>query len=179
MGSLLFKATIEINGINPYVPVSATQASRLKAGWRKPMPVQVRVNGKPDMPWHINMMPMGDGGFFLYLHGSVREASGTAVGDVVEVEVAFDDTYKAGPAHPVPEWFDQALEAHPAAKKAWDALVPSRRKDILRYFAKLKSHEAQARNLQLAIHVLSGGEGRFMARSWNAGRDIREPERSS
>jgi len=46
-------------------------------------------------------------------------------------------------------------------------LIPSRQKEILRYFAGLKSAEAQERNLQRAIHVLSGGKARFMARSWN------------
>lgn len=171
MSSLKFQATIEINGINPYVRVRAAQASRLKAGWRKPLPVRVQVNGQPETPWRINMMPMGNGDFYLYLHGQVREASATVVGDLVEVDVAFDESYQAGPAHPVPAWFAEALAAQPAAAKAWDALAPSRRKEILRYFAQLKSVEAHARNLQLAMHVLSGGQGRFMARSWNV-----EPE---
>lgn len=167
MSSLQFRAVIEINGINPYVRVSAAQAKRLKEGWRKPLPVRVQVNGQPKPPWHINMMPTGDGSFYLYLHAEVRNASATGVGDLVSVEVAFDATYQAGPVHPVPAWFEEALQANPAAKQAWQALVPSRRKEILRYFSQLKSVQAQARNLQLAIHVLSGGQGRFMARSWN------------
>lgn len=167
MSSLKFQATIEINGINPYVRVSAAQANRLQAGWRKPLPVRVRVNGQPETPWRINMMPVGDGSFYLYLHGHVRGASGTAVGDVVDVDVTFDESYQPGPAHPVPTWFAEALDAQPAARNAWEALAPSRRKEILRYFAQLKSTEAQLRNLQLAMHVLSGGQGRFMARSWN------------
>jgi hypothetical protein len=169
--ALKFQATIEINGINPYVRVSAVQAGHLRAGWRKPLPVRVRVNGQPETPWRINLMPVGDGSFYLYLHGQVREASGTAVGDVVEVEVAFDETYQPGPAHPMPVWFAEALDTHPAARQVWEALAPSRRKEILRYFSQLKSAEAQARNLQLAIHVLSGGPGRFMARSWNVESD--------
>lgn len=168
MSSLQFRATIEINGINPYVRISAAQAKRLKDGWRKPLPVRVQVNGQPKTPWRINMMPIGDGSFYLYLHAEVRNASATGVGDLVSVEVAFDETYQAGPVHPMPAWFEQALDADPTAKQAWQALAPSRRKEILRYFAQLKSDEARTRNLQLAIHVLSGGQGRFMARSWNA-----------
>ena len=53
--------------------------------------------------------------------------------------------------------------------KNWEALIPSRRKEILRYFARLKSTEARERNLERALHVLSGRQGRFMARVWNQG----------
>jgi hypothetical protein len=41
---------------------------------------------------------------------------------------------------------------------------------ILRYFASLKSEAAQARNLDRAMHVLSGQRGRFMAQNWERGR---------
>lgn len=167
MSPVRFRSIIEINNINPYVLVSSEHAAQLKDSWRKPMPVRIRVNGKPDTPWCINMMPVGDGSFYLYLHGDVRKASDTKVSDVVSVEVAFDDAYQSGPAHPMPSWFSEALDKNEAAQRAWDVLIPSRQKEILRNFARLKSPEAQARNLQLAMHVLSGGQGRFMARDWN------------
>jgi len=35
-------------------------------------------------------MPTGTGAFFLYLHGDVRRASQTSVGDLVLVVVEFD-----------------------------------------------------------------------------------------
>jgi hypothetical protein len=38
---------------------------------------------------------------------------------------------------------------------------------ILRYFGRLKSPEAQQRNVRKALHVLAGGQARFMTRSWN------------
>jgi hypothetical protein len=44
----------------------------------------------------------------------------------------------------------------------------SRRKEILRYFAGLKSAAAQDRNVRKALHVLAGGKARFMAREWNS-----------
>src|SRR6267142_5890395 len=105
MSSLRFRSLIEINNINPYVLVSAKRAARLQKGWRKPLPVRVRVNGRPEKPWRINMMPAGDGSFYLYLHGDVRKASKTKVGDKVDAEVAFDTKYKNGPMHPMPSWF--------------------------------------------------------------------------
>jgi len=160
---------MKIHGVNPYVLVSAKRASELKSGWRKPMPVLVRINGKPEEASPINMMPTGDGCFRLYLNGKVRKASGTGVGDRVEVEVRFDAKYRSGPAHPMPVWFRAALRKNPAARKNWEALIPSRRKEILRYFAALKSEEARERNLARALGALSGKPERFMARSWSGG----------
>ena len=165
--TLRFQSRIEINKINPYVLVRADQASQLKRNWRRPMPVCVRVNGKPDTAWRINLMPVGDGNFFLYLHEHVRKASSTGVGDIVTVMIEFDDEYKGGPAHPMPSWFGDELDRNPDAQQGWDSLSPSRQKEILRYFAQLKSPQAHQRNVRKALHVLSGGKAWFMARSWN------------
>lgn len=164
---LSFEATIEIRDGNPYVPVSKARATALQAGWKKPMPVLVQINGRPSPPWRINMMPVGDGSFYLYLHGDVRKASDTKVGDRVQVDVSFDETYKNGPMHPMPQWFKQPLQADPRAKAAWDALPPSRQKEVVRYFSSLKSDEAKERNLQKIMQALSGKSTRFLARDWN------------
>ncbi len=167
---LRFTSLIKLRDVmNPYILITPTQAKSVKPGWRKPLPVLVRINGKPAEPWRINMMPVGDGSFYLYLHGDVRKASGTKVGDRVRVEVGLDARYRNGPQHPVPLWFKAALQENPRAAKNWDALIPSRKKEILRYFAQLKSPEARERNLERALHVLSGRKGRFMARVWNQG----------
>jgi Bacteriocin-protection, YdeI or OmpD-Associated/Domain of unknown function (DUF1905) len=164
---MIFRAPIKIFNGNPFVYVSAARARAIKPNWRRPLPVFVRVNGKPaEKPWRINMMPIGNGDFYLYLHGDVRRASSTAVGDVVRVEVEFDARYRNGPMHPMPAWFRIPLSRNAKAAKAWDALIPSRKKEILRYFSWLKSPEARARNVARALDVLSGKGGRFMARSW-------------
>ena len=134
------------------------------------MPVRVRINGQPRTPWRVNMMPAGNGGFYLYLHGDILKTSATNVGDRVKVGVWFDLAYRNGPMHPMPAWFRAALARAPRAKKAWNSLIPSRKKEILRYFSRLKSEEARARNLRRALAVLSGASGRFMAREWKDGR---------
>src|SRR6266496_2732985 len=139
MATLRFRAPMKIHGVNPYVLMSARRASELKHGWCKPMPVLFQINGKPKESSPINMMPIGDGSFRLYLNGKVRKASGTGVGDRVEVEVRFDAKHRSGPAHPMPAWFRAALKKNPPASKNWEALIPSRKKEILRYFSALKS----------------------------------------
>lgn len=170
MSSLHFRTSIEIYNGNPYVLVTAAQIKQLKPDWKKPLPVLVQINGEPKPPWHINMMPIGDGDFYLYLHGDVRKASHTKVGDTVIVDVSFDTAYRNGPLHSMPQWFVDALKKHPIARKNWEALIPSRQKEILRYFSWLKSDAAKKRNLEKVIHVLSGKSGRFMARDWKDGR---------
>ena len=115
------------------------------------------------------MMPVGDGSFYLYLHGDVRKASSTKVGDTVRVEISFDPKYRSGPMNPMPSWLREALDKSPAAKENWEKLIPSRKKEILRYLAALKSPEARARNLDKMIQVLTGEPARFMARSWKDG----------
>ena len=167
--AIVFDAVIQIRGINPFVEVSSSTAAVLKPGWRKPLPVLIRINGKPADLWRINMMPMGNGNFYLYLHETVRKASGTVVGDRVKVEVHFDASYRNGPQHRIPKWFKQALEGNPAAEKNWNALIPSRKKEIVRYLSQLVTPDAQTRNLAKALHVLSGEEARFMARDWKNG----------
>jgi hypothetical protein len=128
MGASGFTAVIKIRGVNPFILVSTLRANTIKPGWRKPLPVLVRINGKPEKAWRINMMPAGDGSFYLYLHGDIRKASGTAVGDRVGVEIEFDTGYKNGPLHRMPSWFKQALAGNPQAMKNWTVLIPSRKK---------------------------------------------------
>jgi hypothetical protein len=172
MSILSFRGTIKIRGINPYVAVSALRAKALKPGWRKPLPVLLRIrriDSQPAEACRTNLMPAGDGSFYLYLNGAVRSEAGVSVGDRVQVEIEFDARYRNGPQHSMPRWFSRALRQNVQVGRNWAALPPSRRKEVLRYFAGLKSPEARERNLARAIDVLSGVTGRFMARLWTNG----------
>jgi len=100
----------------------------------------------------------------------VRKESGSAVGDVVRVELSFDSSYRGGPAA-MPVWLKRALQIDVRARAGWAALTPSRQKEIVRYLANLKSPEAQQRNLEKTLQVLRGDSARFMARSWNTGKN--------
>ena len=167
MSRLGFRSRIEIRNANPFIHVSARRARAIKPDWRRPLPVLIRINGHPERkPWRINMMPVGNGDFYLYLHGDVRRASNTKVGDTVRVEIEFDAAYRGGPVSAMPSWFRVPLSRNAAAKRAWSALTPSRKKEIIRYFARLKSAEARERNVARALRALSGTKERFMARSW-------------
>lgn len=166
---VLLRSVIRIRGVNPYIFVSRARVRTIREDWRGPLPVIVRLNGRRFLSWRTNMMSAGDGNYYLYLHGTIRRATETGVGDRVRVEIRFDRAYRGGPQEPTPRWFREALSARPRAARAWRALPPSRKKEIVRYFARLESAEARARNLARALRVLSGGSGRFMGRSWSGG----------
>lgn len=170
MKSLRFTATIQLRGSNPYILVSKSRAEQLKQGWRRPMPVLVQLNGKPAPPWKINMMPIGDGSFYLYLHNDVRKPTQTAVGDRAEVTLWFDESYIGGPRHKMHPYIKQALQQNKVAESNWKALPPSSKKEVLLYFSRLKSDKAKQDNTTRLLHVLSGNKERFLAREWRGGR---------
>lgn len=167
---LSFDSKILINGVNPYVKVLPEQAVSLKQNWRRPMPVIVRINEKPENGWRINMMPMGDGSFYLYLSGEVRKASGTKVDDIVNVQVEFDDEYKNGPLHAVPSLLQNALNQNDDMRNRWHELSPSRQKEVLRYIDNIKSEEIKAKNIERLLRILSGESDHFMGRDWINGK---------
>lgn len=168
--TLEFSAAIEIVGVNPYVLVDDERARTLRPGWRRPMPVLVRINGRPDSPWRTNMMPVGNGEFYLYLHGGMRKSADVKVNDVVAISLSFDDSYRNGPLHETPDWFESALSSDATVLAHWEGLAPSRRKEVLRYFAGLKTDDAKKRNLVQVLRVLSGARERFMGRDWIDGQ---------
>lgn len=164
---MLIHARVRIIGVNPHILLTSKQVSEIRKDWRGPMPVWFLVVGRSESLWSVNLMPVRDGTFRLYLNGTIRKASRVAVGDLVSIEVRFDEEYRGGPLHPMPSRFAEELERNAGAMRGWKALSPSRQKEILRYFAGLKSEVARERNLSKALHVLSGGRARFMGRSWN------------
>jgi hypothetical protein len=164
-----FRATICIRGVNPYILVGASRARAIRPDWRRPMPVLMRINGKPEKPFRTNMMPVGDGSFYLYLHGEIRRVSGTAVGDRVGADVEFDMKYRGGPQNSLPAWFRRELVGDPQAMNNWKALIPSRKKEVLRYFARLKTPEARARNATRMLAALSGSPAWTLGRAWKDG----------
>ena len=168
---IIFRSQVKIIGVNPYVLVSSEKVAQLKRDWRRPMPVYFQIN-KSERSWQVNLMPVGDGSFRLYLSGDIRKASGLKVGDSLDIAIRFDRKYKNGPQHSMPPWFDIALSQNSLARHGWLMLTPSGKKEILRYFARIKSSEARDRNLHQVLHVLAGGDGRFLGRAWNEDRRV-------
>jgi hypothetical protein len=124
------------------------------------------INEGPTTPWRTNLTPSGDGSFRLYLHGATRKTANIGVGDKVRIGIEVDNDYYSNPAHPMPQWFQAALDTDSVINDNWLRLSPSQRKEVVRYLGSLKSQDARERNPQRALRVLRGESGRFLGRNW-------------
>ena len=154
-----FKAEIKIIGVNPYVLLPAIVLKEIfeRAGKVKgPIPVKGKINDHN----FIQTLVKYSGKWRLYLNTPMRKGAGADVGDIVHVEIQFDETERKIAIHPK---FENALKKNKKARMAFEQLSPSRQKEIIRYINFLKTEESVDRNIKRAIQFLSGKE-RFVGR---------------
>jgi hypothetical protein len=147
-----FSAVVRIIGINPYVTPPAAVRDALFAQAQKetsPIPVRGTLN---DHAFTQTLVKYA-GAWRLYLNGPMLKAAKLGVGDRAHVEIAYDPTPRTTPVHPL---FAAALKADAKARAAFDALIPSRQKEILRYLQNLKSDASVARNVEIFLKHLRG-----------------------
>jgi hypothetical protein len=146
-----FSAEIYKIGINPVVdPPDGVLKTLFEAAGRSrgPIPVTGRLNGRD----FIQTLVKYAGAWRLYINGPMLKDSGLAVGDTAEIEIEFDLRPRSVP---FPARFLRALAGNAAAKKAFEELAPSRRKEILRYLAALKTGDALERNIERLVRNLT------------------------
>jgi hypothetical protein len=93
----------------------------------------------------------------LYLNGPMRKAAAKDVGDRIEMSIEFDAAPPVLVMHPS---LEQALAVSQQAERAFTALAPSKKKEILRYLAGLKSAASVVRNVEAVIAELVAAPGR-------------------
>lgn len=174
MPALKFLERISIINGNPYVrpPDDVLQTVFKQAGRKtSPIPIKGKINGAKFQQSLVRYQ----GDWRLYVNIIMARAAkikfsksiSEIVGKVATFEVEFNPK---PPVYKMVTFLQNALDKNPIAKDNWEKLPPNRQKEILRYFSWLKSDEAKERNLKKVIEVLTGKEGRFMARSWKNGR---------
>jgi hypothetical protein len=154
-----FSATIELIGVNPYVLVPEAVLEEIfgQAGKRTgPIPVQFTIDGHAFSQTLVKY----SGHWRLYLNGPMRQAAGKQVGAAAVFTLRYDPASREVALHPK---LAQALAAQPAAQPVFANLPASRRLEIVRYIARLKSEESVDRNVERAIRFLLGQE-RFIGR---------------
>jgi hypothetical protein len=147
-----FTAKIAKIGINPYVSLPEKVLASIfeQAGKAKgPIPVRGTVNGKP----FTQTLVRYQGAWRLYINGIMREAARIDVGDEAHLRVEFDPTPRAEPIHPK---LERAFAKNPSAKAAFEKLIPSRQKEILRYLNSMKTEESLDRNIERVLKHLLG-----------------------
>jgi hypothetical protein len=154
-----FNATLEIIGINPFVfvPVQILNGIFSVAGKEKGnIPVYGKVNGKN----YTQTLVKYSGEWRLYINTTMLPESPQKIGEIIEVEIEFDQKDRTIQAHPK---LTKALKENKEAQKVFDGLSPSKQKEIVRYISFLKSDESIARNVEKAIGFLLG-KNRFIGR---------------
>lgn len=154
-----FTAIIEIIGVNPYVFVPEPILLDLfaKAGKSSgPIPIRGSINGRP----YRQTLVRYSGDWRLYINTAMLKDSPKRIGELIDISVDIDvESREIAP----PGSFVQALQHNTAAKAVFDTLPASRRLEIVRYLANLKSEAARERNISKAINFLLGKE-RFVGR---------------
>jgi len=157
--TISFTGKIEIIGINPFVflPEEVLQVLFAQAGKTKgKIPVTLTIDGHP----FIQTLLKYSGHWRLYLNTPMRKAAGKEVGDTALFTIVYNPIPREIPIHPK---LTAALLANQEAKQIFDALMPSRRLEIVRYISFLKTEESIDRNVTKAINFLLEKE-RFIGR---------------
>jgi Domain of unknown function (DUF1905)/Bacteriocin-protection, YdeI or OmpD-Associated len=112
----------------------------------------IRVKGTVDgVAYRSNLMPLGGGAFCLGVHKAVRDAAGVTFGDAVRVTIERDDEPREVV---VPPELQQALDADPDAKIAWERLAPSHRREHANAVAGAKKPETRERRVAAVLAAL-------------------------
>src|SRR5215216_5017512 len=147
-----FSAKVDKIGINPYVSLPEAVLKTIFQEARKakgPIPVRGTINGKS----FTQTLVRYQGAWRLYINGIMRDAAGIDVGDEAHIQLEFDPAPRV---EPMPPKFEQALAKNTAAKAAFEKLIPSRQKEIMRYLNSMKTEEALDRNIERVIkHLLA------------------------
>lgn len=155
-----FTAEINIIGVNPYVHVPDKILENIfrKSGKNKgAIPIKGTVNG---IPYRQTLVRYSDD-WRLYINTAMLHQSPRRIGEIIKVSVDFDPEPRVITPH---SDFKKALKKNREAKIAFDNLPASRRLEIVRYLANLKTEKALEKNILRAIDFLLGKE-RFTGRA--------------
>lgn len=154
-----FKAVLEIIGVNPFVSVPASVLKQIfkKAGKEKG---HIRIKGTVNGKTYQQTLVKYSGHWRLYINTTMLKNSPKRIGEKIEITIEFNPEPRTVK---VPEAFVSALNKNKNAKIVFENLPPSRRLEIERYLANLKTEESLQRNILRAINFLEGKE-RFVGR---------------
>ena len=154
-----FKAEIGIIGINPYVSVPNEILNKIfKLAGKDKGHIRIRgtINDKP----YRQTLVKYSGKWRLYVNTTMVKNSPKRIGEIVDVTIGIDR--KSREIKP-PENFLKALDGNKKAKTVFHGLSASRKLEIVRYMANLKTEESLHRNIKRAIKFLLEKE-RFVGR---------------
>lgn len=149
-GKKVFEAVLErpdngIDGAYVSIPFDVEQVY----GTKGHVKVKAKFNGHP---YRGILANMGTGCHIIIVRKDVRNAIGKQVGDRVTVEIELD-TEERTIAMPVD--LEDALKSHPKAKKFFDGLSYTNRKEYVNWITSAKRSETRSHRLKEAIRKLT------------------------
>lgn len=154
-----FSGTLKIIGVNPYLEIpqeileSIFELAKKDKG---PIPVCGKINQQEFRQTLVKY----DGEWRFYINTTMLKNSPKRIGEVVEIEITFDQESREIAIHPK---LQLALNSNVEALQVFEKLTPSLQREIIRYIANLKAEESRERNIVRAIQFLLGNE-RFIGR---------------
>lgn len=139
-------------GINPcVVPPDDVMEHIFKHAKKRsgPIPVRGTVNGAQ----YIQTLVKYAGFWRLYINGTMLKAAKRRVNDVAAITMEYDPSDRTVLQHPE---FAKVLARDPYAIAAFNALAPSRQKEINRYLNHLKIESVRTKNIGKVIDHLVG-----------------------
>jgi hypothetical protein len=115
-------------------------------GGKRPK-VAATING---YTWRTSVAPMG-GKFMVGVSAEVKQATGVGAGDEIEIDLELDTAPRTVE---VPADLARALDADPAARRAFDALNYSNQRRHVEPLAAAKSPETRQRRITKIIDTL-------------------------
>jgi antitoxin component of MazEF toxin-antitoxin module len=143
-----FKTKIVQSGNNTGINVPAEIIEGFNAG-KKP-PVKIAIN---KYSYQSTVAVMG-GKYMVSLSKAHREAAGVNGGDAVEINVELDDAPRTVE---VPADFQKVLNKNAAAKKSYEALSASKKKNMVLLITEAKTEETRFKRIEKAIASLTPG----------------------
>jgi hypothetical protein len=128
------------------VPEEAAEEAGLKYG--------MRVRGTVAGTAYRSSLMKYSGVFHLGVHKATLEKAGVAAGDTVQIEIEEDD--QPLPEDTVPPELEKALKKNAKAKRAWDELAPSHRREHVKHINEAKKPETRATRIEKTLKALLG-----------------------
>lgn len=148
--TLTFRTTLIPFGPAAAIELTDAQVDELGGGRRAPVRVTI---GERTAPLRVAVM---DGRTVIGLSKAVRAQLGVDIGDEIDVSIDRDDTERIVA---LPDDLAAALEAEPELRAAFDALAPSRRKELARTIAEARRPETRERRVRAALDGLRASAG--------------------
>jgi Bacteriocin-protection, YdeI or OmpD-Associated/Domain of unknown function (DUF1905) len=152
MGSIDITAVLEPKGPAAAFVLTEEQVAAVGEGAKR-FAAAATINGHR----HRTTVTRMRGEYLFGFSKAAREAAGLTAGDTVTFTLELDDVPREVE---VPPALGHALEGDPAAKRKYEALAFTHRKEFARWIAEAKKSETRDKRVAQAIEMLHAGKTR-------------------